>query len=108
MFGIGGGELMFLILIILMLFGSDKIPDIARMLGKGMRQLKDATDGIKGEISKGAEEHGFDKSLIDIRGNINAEIEKAKENMLGDTASELNKTKEDIDSIAPGPIKRQQ
>jgi hypothetical protein len=32
MFGIGGGELFFIILVVLMLFGSDKIPDIARAL----------------------------------------------------------------------------
>lgn len=108
MFGIGGGELVFIVLIVLMLFGSDKIPDMARMLGKGMRQLKDATNDIKSEIHKGAEDTGLDKSLLDIRGNINAEIEKAKGSMLGDTTEELNKTKEDIESIATGPIKRQQ
>ena len=34
MFGIGGGELVFIIFIALMLFGSDKIPGIARTLGK--------------------------------------------------------------------------
>ena len=108
MFGIGGGELVVIILIILMLFGSDKIPDMARTAGRAMRQLKDATNDIKSEIQKGAEANGIDKSLLDIRGNINAEIEKAKETMLGDTPQELNKTKEDIDSLAPGPIKRQQ
>ena len=55
MFGIGGGELFFIILVVLMLFGSDKIPDIARALGKGMAQLKNATNEIKSEIQKGTE-----------------------------------------------------
>ena len=50
MFGIGGGELIFIIFIALMLFGSDKIPDIARAMGKGMAQLKNATNEIKSEI----------------------------------------------------------
>ncbi len=107
MFGIGGGELIFIILIVLMLFGSDKIPDIARTMGKAMRQLKDATNDIKSEIHKSAEANGIDSSLLDVKGSINAEIEKAKESMLGDTPEVLNKTKEDIDSLAPGPIKRQ-
>jgi|SRR5690606_40783117 len=107
MFGIGGGELIFIILIVLMLFGSDKIPDIARTMGKAMRQLKDATNDIKSEIHKGAEANGIDSSLLDVRGSINAEIEKAKETMLGDTTEVLNKTKEDIENLAPGPIKRQ-
>ena len=40
MFGIGGGEIFFILIVILMLFGSDKIPEIARTLGKGMAQLK--------------------------------------------------------------------
>ena len=46
MFGIGGGELVFIIFIALMLFGADKIPEIARSLGKGMAQLKNATNEI--------------------------------------------------------------
>ena len=72
MFGIGGGELMFIMFIALMLFGSDKIPEIARTLGKGMAQLKNATNDIKSEIQKGAEANGFDsKTLTDITGNIN-------------------------------------
>lgn len=40
MFGIGGGELILIIFIALMLFGSDKIPDVARTMGKAMAQLK--------------------------------------------------------------------
>lgn len=105
MFGIGGGEMIFIVLVMLMLFGSDKIPEMARTLGKGMRQLKDATNDIKSEITKGAEANGFDKSIIDIRGNINAEINKAKESLAGNT-EDLEKTKQEIEDIA-GPVKRQ-
>ncbi|MEY4432466.1 MAG: hypothetical protein RLZZ44_596 [Bacteroidota bacterium] len=88
MFGIGGGELIFIMFIVLMLFGSDKVPEIARTLGKTMAQIKNATNDIKSEIQKGAEENGFDKqSLSDLTGSISAEIEKAKENFLGDTTT---------------------
>jgi len=122
MFGIGGGELIFILFIALMLFGSDKIPEVARTLGKGMAQLKNATNDIKSEIQKGAEANGFDaKTLTDITGSINDQINQAKENILGDTpkqltnftdnlvndtSAEIAKTKEEIDDIA-GPIKRQ-
>lgn len=122
MFGIGGGELIFILFIALMLFGSDKIPEVARTLGKGMAQLKNATNDIKSEIQKGAEANGFDaKTLTDITGSINDQINQAKENILGDTpkqltnftdnlvndtSTEIAKTKEEIDDIA-GPIKRQ-
>jgi len=108
MFGIGGGELIFIMFIVLMLFGSDKIPEIARTMGKAMAQLKNATNDIKSEIQKGVEDNGFDqKSLSDLTNTISSEINKAKGNLLGDTtntftgisgtfASEINKTKESI------------
>lgn len=48
-----------------MVFGADKIPGIAKGLGKGMRQLKDATDDIKREIHKSAEKQGIDTSITD-------------------------------------------
>jgi sec-independent protein translocase protein TatA len=132
MFGIGGGELVFIMFIVLMLFGSDKVPEIARTMGKAMAQLKNATNDIKSEIQKGAEANGFDtQTLTDLRGNITSEINKAKENLLGDTSqisditgnitSEINKAKDNLlgdastsiettkEAIADvvGPIKRQ-
>ncbi len=132
MFGIGGGELIFIMFIVLMLFGSDKIPEIARTMGKAMAQLKNATNDIKSEIQKGAEGNGFDaQSLLDFKGNITSEINKVKDNLLGDTTqysdmagnitSEINKakdtmlgqlnapveaTKEVVEDVS-GPIKRQ-
>ena len=82
MFGIGGGELIFIMFIVLMLFGSDKVPEIARTMGKAMAQLKHATNDIKNEIQKGAEANGLDqKTLTDLTGGINSEIDKAKQNL---------------------------
>ena len=52
---ISGAEIFFILFIVVMVFGADKIPGIARGLGKGMRQLKDATDDIKREIQKTAD-----------------------------------------------------
>ena len=107
MFGIGGGELIFIMFIVLMLFGSDKVPEIARTMGKAMAQIKNATNDIKSEIQKGAEANGFDaKSLTDMTGNISSEVNKAKDNLLGETATHVDKAKEIIDDVA-GPIKRQ-
>lgn len=107
MFGIGGGELIFILFIVLMLFGSDKVPEIARTMGKTMAQLKNATNDIKNEIQKGAEANGLDtKNLNDMTGNINAEINNAKKNLLGDTTTQIEQVKEDIDALI-GPVKRQ-
>lgn len=61
---------------VLILFGADKIPEIARGLGKGMRQLRDATNEIKSEIKKSAEQNQIDTSFIEEAQN---EIDKVKE-----------------------------
>jgi sec-independent protein translocase protein TatA len=107
MFGIGGGELVFILFVVLMLFGADKVPEMARTMGKAMAQLKNATNDIKSEIQKGAEANGLDaKSLSDMTGNLNSEINKTTQNLLGDTVDQANKIKEDIEDIT-GPVKRQ-
>lgn len=49
---IGTAEIIFIIFIVLMIFGSKKIPEVARALGKGFREFQKATDEIKREISK--------------------------------------------------------
>ena len=70
-----------------MIFGTDKLPEIARGLGKGMTQLKNASNEIKSEIQKSADNHGIDTNLA------------------GDVKKEIDKVKEDIDDFT-GPIKR--
>lgn len=106
MFGIGGGELILIILIVLMLFGSDKIPEIARAMGKGMAQLKNATNEIKSEMQKGAEANGIDTSLKQLTSTFTDEVEKVKSNLDSNIPLEVTKTKEDIEDLT-GPIKRQ-
>jgi|TARA_R110000796_G_scaffold1336_2_gene5287 sec-independent protein translocase protein TatA len=73
--------------IVVMVFGADKIPGIAKGLGKGMRQLKDATEDIKKEIQKSAEKQGIDTSFTD------------------DIKSEINKVKQNVDEVT-GVVKR--
>ena len=46
------GEIFFILFAVLMLFGSKSIPDLARTLGKGIRQIKNATSEIQNEITK--------------------------------------------------------
>lgn len=48
---ISGGEIFVVLVVVLLLFGANKIPEIARGLGKGMREFKKATDDIKREIN---------------------------------------------------------
>lgn len=75
---ISGAEITLILFIVVMVFGADKIPEIARGLGKGMRTLKNATNDIKHEISKSAEKHGIE---TDIAKDINEEINKVKDDL---------------------------
>jgi sec-independent protein translocase protein TatA len=47
--GLGTGELIILVLIILLLFGAKRIPGLARGLGKGIKEFKDARNGSEPE-----------------------------------------------------------
>ena len=51
-----GGEWIWIILAIIILFGGKKIPELARGIGKGIREFNDAKDGIKNEIEAGMKE----------------------------------------------------
>lgn len=60
---LGGGELFIVFLAVLLLFGGKGMPTVMRNLGRGIRQFKDATQGIQRDIQEGAN-------------NIRQEIEK--------------------------------
>jgi sec-independent protein translocase protein TatA len=62
-FNIGGGELMVIVLAILIFFGSDKIPEIARGLGKGIKTVRNAANDVKREITESAENNDSLKDL---------------------------------------------
>jgi len=104
---ISGAEIFFIMFIVVMVFGADKIPGIAKGLGKGMRQLKDATEDIKQEIQRSAEKQGIDTSLVsDIQKDIN-EVKDSVSSNLGDgIKKELTDVKKSVDDVA-GTIKRQ-
>lgn len=82
---IGGSEVIFIVFVVVLIFGADKVPEIARGLAKGLRMIKDATNDIKTEITKSAEEE-FEKEGSQIK-------------------EDLKKVKEDIEEIT-GSIKR--
>ena len=51
MFGLGTQEIVLICLVILVLFGAKKIPELMSGLGKGIREFKKASKDIEGEIS---------------------------------------------------------
>ncbi len=68
--GIGGGEMVLIVAVILMLFGSDKIPEMARGLARVINQVKNASNDLKSEITKTVDETGVIK---DIKEAVNVE-----------------------------------
>jgi sec-independent protein translocase protein TatA len=48
---IGSSEMVLIVFVALLLFGGEKLPEIARGLGKGIRDFKDASEGVKREIN---------------------------------------------------------
>ena len=61
---VGTGEVVFIMFIVLMLFGSKSIPTLARGLGKGMREIRNASSEIKRDIQN---------STLEMRRDFNTE-----------------------------------
>ncbi|MEI6595237.1 MAG: twin-arginine translocase TatA/TatE family subunit [Bacteroidota bacterium] len=56
MFGLGGSEMILIILAILLLFGGKKIPELMRGIGQGIREFNDAKGNVKKQIEDGMKE----------------------------------------------------
>jgi len=56
MFDIGGPELMLILFIFLLLFGANKLPELAKGLGKSIREFKKAASGVENEVRRAMEE----------------------------------------------------
>ena len=92
---ISGSEIIIIFLVILLLFGADKIPDIARTLGKGMREFRKVTNDLKREFNNSA---GGLKDEID---DLKQDIDHTKDDLSGDIKSYVDDTgiNEDVNEI---------
>lgn len=54
-FNLGTGEIIIIAIVILLLFGGKKIPELMKGLGKGVRSFKDGVNDVKEEINKPVE-----------------------------------------------------
>jgi sec-independent protein translocase protein TatA len=97
---IGGSEIVVILLIVVMLFGADKIPEIARGLGKGLQEVKNASNEIKREIN--SQSGGVVGMAKDIKDNVDA----GKRNLTdikGSVSREMYKTFADNEETKTPP-----
>jgi len=80
---ISGAEIVFVFFIVLLVFGADKIPSIARTLAKGMTQVRRATNDIKSEIQK----------------TVDSDIESPTKSLTNDFKKEVDKVKKDFTDL---------
>lgn len=84
LFNIGGGEIFFILLLVVMLFGANKIPEIAKGLGKGIKEVRNAANDIKEEINNSS-----DDSLKKFKEKVEKE-KKEIEDISGSIKRNLN------------------
>ncbi|MCX2742123.1 Sec-independent protein translocase subunit TatA/TatB [Pontibacter anaerobius] len=59
--GLGGTEVILILFAILLLFGAKRIPELAKGLGRGIREFKDATKEIKNDIESSVKDDNTTK-----------------------------------------------
>ena len=59
---LGFNEILIILVIILLLFGAKKIPELMRGVGKGMREFSDAKNNVRQEIEKGIQEKNVEQT----------------------------------------------
>ncbi len=71
MFDVGGGELLFILLVIIILFGPEKIPELSRLINKGIRKVRQAQSQIQSEITNITREINADLAEKEDLGKTN-------------------------------------
>ena len=74
-FDFGSGEILLIILVVFLIFGPSKIPEMARGLGKFINEVKRASEDIKTEINKEADRQERDKKLSEYKAQVEKDLE---------------------------------
>lgn len=77
LFDISGGEFLVVILFVLLFFGAKGIPDIARGMGRFMRQVRDASNEVQREINRGAND--VRRAALEHQRQFNRAVEEPSE-----------------------------
>ena len=66
----GGSEWILIIIVVLLMFGGKKIPELMRGIGRGMREFNDAKNNVKSEIEEGMKEKDKDEEIRQLRAQL--------------------------------------
>lgn len=106
MFDIGGGELILIILAIIVLFGPKKIPEIAQLMGKGIRKFNEAKSEFESEINNIKSDINNSVDIVETEANNNAvpsvkEIDPSDVQMLKNSEASQNVRKDSDQNKVP-------
>jgi len=87
---ISSGEIFIILLFILIFFGADKIPEFTRMMGKGVREFRKATDDIKREFDENTS--GVMNDFKSIQKSLTDSLTKEIAEPVEETVKEAEKT----------------
>src|ERR1700733_14193178 len=93
---IGSSEMILIVFVALLLFGGEKLPEIARGIGKGIREFKDATDGVKREINN--QINSYEEKRTENAINHQAEI---TQNQLSSGNGSLAESHQGVENTMP-------
>ena len=79
MFGIGVQELIIIAIIALLIVGPKKLPDLAKTLGKGFRDFKNATEGVTEDLKDALKEDGEPKTDDGLKDSLLSKKPEAEE-----------------------------
>ena len=114
-FNLGFGELFAIFVVVLLLFGADKIPQFAKSLGKGIRYVKDATDGVKRDIQSSVDEvkKDIDSNVAEVKETMNVanSVKRGAKTSLTDVMNDITstvdkETSEIVDSVKSDKSKK--
>jgi len=88
---VSGGEIFIVLLFVLIFFGSDKIPELARSFGKGVREIKKAADDIKKEFANSELSKDVENIKKDLTGSLEENIVRPVQNMQQDCTETFQK-----------------
>lgn len=101
MFGVGIPEIIVIMIIALIVIGPDKLPEIARTIGKTLSEFKKVVDGVKSSIEE--EQEGIEKS-IDMPGHA-LSLEN-RHNTLKEDYDEVLEERKDKKTARKGDMKK--